>query len=190
MTIKSLGHINIVVDNIEEASQYYQSLLKASPQQKFPHFKNIGFAKSAGFMSEPENVEVCIEFLKIDQSDIFIELMEYHSPQGNHSVVDKKANTIGGVGHICFRVEDIDSEFHRIKHHPNVTLISLHDDYRPYQISNIKQGEFFFYDEELENDEQEKKSVCDIIGNIKYFYFIDKYGLQWEFEEGHSDIGS
>ena len=34
-----------------------------------------------------------------------------------------------------------------------------------------------------------KGKTVDILGNTKYFYFIDKYGLQWEFEQGHTDIG-
>ena len=33
------------------------------------------------------------------------------------------------------------------------------------------------------------QKAADILGNTKYFYFIDKYGLQWEFEQGHTDIG-
>ena len=28
-----------------------------------------------------------------------------------------------------------------------------------------------------------------ILSQVRYFYFVDKYGLQWEFEQGHSDIG-
>ena len=36
----------------------------------------------------------------------------------------------------------------------------------------------------------EKEKVCGIIGKIRFFYIVDKYGIQWEFEEGHTDIGS
>ena len=31
--------------------------------------------------------------------------------------------------------------------------------------------------------------TAKILSEVRYFYFIDKYGLQWEFEQGHSDIG-
>lgn len=41
----------------------------------------------------------------------------------------------------------------------------------------------------MENNQAAKQSVCDIVSKIRYFYFIDKYGIQWEFEQGHSDIG-
>lgn len=46
-----------------------------------------------------------------------------------------------------------------------------------------------FFDEELEKDKKQKEDVCNIVSNIKYFYFIDKYGVQWELEQGHNDIG-
>ena len=53
----------------------------------------------------------------------------------------------------------------------------------------IESKDFFFYDEAVEQDSNEKNNVCDIIAGIRYFYFIDKYGIQWEFEQGHTDIG-
>ena len=31
--------------------------------------------------------------------------------------------------------------------------------------------------------------TAKILSEVRYFYFIDKYGLHWEFEQGHSDIG-
>jgi methylmalonyl-CoA/ethylmalonyl-CoA epimerase len=45
----SLGHINVVVPDLEEATRFYQKLFDASVEQTFPHFKNVGFARSAGF---------------------------------------------------------------------------------------------------------------------------------------------
>ncbi|KJG11780.1 bleomycin resistance protein [Photobacterium kishitanii] len=190
MTIKSLGHLNIIVDDIDSASKYYSSLLKAEPQQRFPNFRNEGFSKSAGFMESPNDVDVSIEFLKIDESDVFIELMQYHCPQGiNNQNQSKQTNTIGNIGHVCLKVSNIEDEFNRIKNHHDVRLISDHNEYKPFKISNINQDEFFFFDEDENQNLQMKKEVCHIISNIKYFYFVDKYGIQWEFEEGHTDIG-
>ena len=31
-----------------------------------------------------------------------------------------------------------------------------------------------------------KSFFCKSIGNTYYFYFIDRYGVQWEFEQGHN----
>jgi maltose O-acetyltransferase len=41
----SLGHINVVVTDLEEATRFYQTLFGASVEQTFPHFKNVGFAR-------------------------------------------------------------------------------------------------------------------------------------------------
>ncbi|WP_127960346.1 VOC family protein [Serratia microhaemolytica] len=185
-----LGHINIVVSDINIASSYYRNLFGAIPQQEFPHFRNIGFAKSAGFLATPEQVTASIQFLEIPGAGVFLELMEYHQPLGITQRTEKKANDINGVGHICLRVHDIDNAFAQIKNSPETRLISDETSYRPFKIDTITPDEFHFFDPALENSQEEKQRVCDIIGKIRYFYFIDKYGVQWEFEEGHSDIGA
>lgn len=189
MKFHGLGHINIVVDNIKDASDFYEKIFGGIPHQEFNKFKNIGFAKSAGFMDNPEDVCVTIRFIEIPGTPIFIELMEYHSPKGNATSVIKKTNDFGGVGHICLRVENIDEAFEFIRNQKGIRLISENEHYRPFRIDNIKPSEFYFIDSEKENDKVSKDEVCKIVGNIRYFYFIDKYGIQWEFEQGHSDIG-
>ncbi len=68
-------------------------------------------------------------------------------------------------------------------------MINTTDDYRVYQISETSYTDFYFFDQERQNDKEEKKKSAEILSNTKYFYFIDKYGLQWEFEQGHTDIG-
>lgn len=37
--------------------------------------------------------------------------------------------------------------------------------------------------------DERKHQTAKILSEVRYFYFIDKYGLQWEFEQGHTDIG-
>ena len=70
----TLGHINIIVDDVERATEFYVRALGAVPMQDFPHFRNIGFAKSAGFLEHPENVDVTIRFLRLPTPDgVFIE---------------------------------------------------------------------------------------------------------------------
>ncbi|KOE79485.1 glyoxalase/Bleomycin resistance protein/dioxygenase superfamily [Vibrio alginolyticus] len=189
MTIKNLGHINIVVENIDESSDYYCTLLNGQPVQRFNRFNNDGFSKSAGFLYDYKDVDVSIEFIEIDNSGVFLELMQYHNPVGDINIIEKKTNTIGGVGHICLKVENISQEFKRIKDMKGVRFIVNDNDYQPYRISPITIDDFYFLDDNKENDIKEKEAVVDIINGIKYFYFVDKYGIQWEFEEGHADIG-
>jgi predicted enzyme related to lactoylglutathione lyase len=38
-SLDSLGHINVVVTDLEEATRFYQTLFGASVEQTFPHFK-------------------------------------------------------------------------------------------------------------------------------------------------------
>ena len=185
-----LGHINIVVDDIDAASDFYQRIFNAIPQQEFPHFKNIGFAKAAGFLEKPEKVDVTIRFLEIPGANIFLELMEYHTPRELTPIQEKKTYEFGGPRHICLKVSNIDKTFNFLKKQDGLKMINISDEYKPFQIDKIEPSEFRFFNDEKESDHQTKKVVCDIIGRIKFFYFIDRYGIQWELEQGHADIGN
>jgi hypothetical protein len=35
-----------------------------------------------------------------------------------------------------------------------------------------------------------KEAICEIVKGIRFFYAVDRYGIEWEFEEGHADIGT
>ena len=188
--LKGLSHINIVVEDINSGIEYYKKIFNAVPLQQFSNFKNVGFAKSAGFIDRPETVDVSIVFLQLPNTNVTIELMDYHNPKGINKIeTNKSTYQIGNVGHIALKVDNIDSAFEYLKSSAEVKFISSHVEYQPYKIDNITPKEFKFFDESLEQRAEEKQKVCDIISNIKYFYFVDKYGIQWELEEGHSDIG-
>ena len=45
MKFDGFGHINIVIDDLEKAADYYAGLLGTKKVQEFPHFKNIGVSK-------------------------------------------------------------------------------------------------------------------------------------------------
>lgn len=187
---EGLSHINIVVDDINSGIEYYKKIFQVIPLQQFPHFKNIGFAKSAGFMEKPETVDVSIVFLQIPNTNITIELMDYHNPKGIKKREEKKlTHQIGNTGHIALKVSDINGAFEYLKSCSDVKLISNHTEYKPYKIDNIKPHEFKFFDESIEQNTEEKKATCKIVSQIRYFYFVDKYGIQWELEQGHTDIG-
>ena len=59
---QGLGHISLNVEDVDVAAEYYCDLFGAKKLQKFPHFKNLGCAKSAGFLNKPEVVNVSIVF--------------------------------------------------------------------------------------------------------------------------------
>lgn len=188
LEFKGLGHISLNVNDIDAAAEYYADLFGAKKLQKFPHLRNEGFAKSAGFLDEPDKVDVSIVFLEIPGTPVHLELFCYHNPTGTQNINYYRTNDMGGPRHICLRVTDINAAFDSLKN-KEITLINQSVEYKPFKIDTITPEAFFFYDKTLDADLNEKKKVCNIIGNTRYFYFIDKYGIQWEFEQGHDDIG-
>ena len=179
-----LSHVNIVVDDMAKAIEFYSKTLQAKPFLEFPRFRNSGFARSAGFLDDPESVCVSICFMKLASTDEFsLELMEYHSPAGATDIYYKKTNDQGGPRHIALGVENIDEAFEHVKKQPGVRLINESPEYRPFTIDSIGDNEFLFFDEALNNDVHARLSVQDTVGRIRYFYFLDPYGVQWEFEQ-------
>ncbi len=187
LKIIGLGHINIVVDEINEATEFYKKLFGAVPFQEFPHFKNRGFALSAGFLEDPESVEASIRFLKIPGCPLVLELMEYHNPAGSKTELPKSVADQGGVRHVALSIEGIDEAFQFVKQICGVNLINSSKNYFPHNIDNIYPDEFHFFDRDLEADSEAKEEVCSMVGTIRYFYFTDRYGVQWELEQGHND---
>lgn len=184
-----LSHVCIFVDDVIEAFIYYERILGAIPNQHIPHWKNKGFFQAGGFIEEAEEGEVSIGFMDVPGTRFTIELMCYHNPKGRQEPVIFKANDISGARHVALKVTNIEEAFEYIKSQPDVMMINTTDDYRVYQISETSYTDFYFFDQERQNDKEEKKKSAEILSNTKYFYFIDKYGLQWEFEQGHTDIG-
>ena len=72
---------------------------------------------------------------------------------------------------------------------PDTRLINQSDDYKVFQISETSPEEVHFFDQDVTEKDGRNSDTAKILSGVKYFYFIDKYGLQWEFEQGHSDIG-
>jgi len=182
LKLKSFGHINIVVDNLDTATRFYQASLGAIPVQELPHFKNLGFARAAGFLSNPAEVDVSIRFMALPfASPILLELMHYHSPQGASTIHSFKTNDLGGPRHICVRVENVMEAFEHLKGFKEVRLINSSPEYRPHKLDRIRPDDVKFFDPHFEAN---KEKICEIASTIKYFYCIDPYGVQWEIEEG------
>lgn len=183
-----LGHINIVVDKIDEGIEFYHNVFGATPYQIFRNFKNIGFAKAAGFLENPQDVELSIAFLNIPNCNLVLELMEYVTPKTQNEVVNKGVNIVAGVKHVALKINNIQQAFNYIKKQNGIKFINDSSEYQFFKIDIIEPNQFMFYDSKSESNVVEKQNTCNIIGNTKYFYFIDKYGVQWELEEGHTDL--
>lgn len=180
------AHINIVVDDIDTGIQYYRELLEAVPIQIFRNFKNTGFAKAAGFLEDAEDISLSIAFLEIPGTKLTLELMQYLEPATVNAQHIEDVNNINGVRHVALEINNIEEAFEYIKSLPDIKLINPSDSYRPYKIDDITPEQVRFFDAEKENNSGSKREVCETIGNTYYFYFLDKYGVQWEFEQGHA----
>ncbi|MBC1474430.1 bleomycin resistance protein [Listeria grandensis] len=188
--IIGLSHINIVVENIERGVRFYEELLGAVVYQKFPKFKNEGFAKAAGFLEMASEISVSIAFLKVPSTPLVLELMEYHTPKTTpidpETIRQKDVTTVEGVKHIALSVRNIETEFSRVKKIDGVTFINKSLGYEPCKIDDITINDFEISGENVVGTAKEE--VQRNISNTWYFYFLDKYGVQWEFEQGHVDL--
>ena len=130
-----------------------------------------------------------IAFLNIPGARLTLELMEYHHPQGRKEPVFFAANDVSGARHVALKVTNIEQAFLHVKAMPDTRLINDSGRYRVFQISPTTPEEVRFFDQDLRETDQRNVDTAEILSQVRYFYFLDKYGLQWEFEQGHTDIG-
>lgn len=184
-----LSHICIFVDDMMAAVKYYKDLLGAEPDHYLSHWKNEGFFKAGGFIKEASKGDVSIAFVNVPGTKLTLELMEYHAPAGRKEPVFFAANDVSGARHVALKITNIEEAFLHIKNMPDTRLINQSDEYKVFQISETSPEEVHFFDQDVTEKDGRNSDTAKILSGVKYFYFIDKYGLQWEFEQGHSDIG-
>lgn len=184
-----LSHVCIFVDDMMEAAAYYQKLLGAVPDHYLSHWRNKGFFQAGGFVREAKDGDVSIAFLNVPGTKLTLELMQYHYPEGRKEPVIFAANDVSGARHVALKITNIEEAFEHIKSMPDTRLINETDEYRVFQISETQPSEVRFFDQDLRESDERNVQTAKILSGVRYFYFIDKYGLQWEFEQGHSDIG-
>ncbi|MBA4823458.1 VOC family protein [Pantoea ananatis] len=184
--ITDFGHINIIVQDVDEATNFYKEIFGFELVQSFKGFKNDGFAKSAGYLNEEVNVD--ISFLKIPNTKIYIEIMRYIYPSLNNEITDYPPNYLGGPRHIALRTRKINEAFDFIKKTKGVSLINDSNEYKPTKLSKVRHDEFIFAKEEINNNIDLKIKASEISSSISFFYFTDKYGVTWEIEEEPDDV--
>ena len=176
-------------DDMMEAVDYYQKLLGVVPDHYLSHWKNEGFFKAGGFVKEAADGDVSIAFVNIPGTKLTLELMQYHSPEGRKEPIFFAANDVSGARHVALKITNIDEAFLHIKSMPDTKLINETEDYQVFQISKTTPDEVHFFDQKALETDERNQQAAKILSEVRYFYFIDKYGLQWEFEQGHTDIG-
>lgn len=187
--IIGLSHICIFVDDMEQAVDYYRALLGVQPDHCLPHWKNKGFFRAGGFVDEAADGDVSIAFVNVPGTKLTLELMQYHYPKGRTEPVIFAANDVSGARHVALKVTNIEAAFAHIQSMPDTRLINETEAYRVYQISETQPSDVRFFDQAPGETDERNSETAKILGQVRYFYFIDRYGLQWEFEQGHTDIG-
>lgn len=187
--IIGLSHICIFVDDMEQAVDYYRALLGVQPDHCLPHWRNEGFFRAGGFVDEAADGDVSIAFVNVPGTKLTLELMQYHYPKGRTEPVIFAANDVSGARHVALKVTNIEAAFAHIQSMPDTRLINETEAYRVYQISETQPSDVRFFDQAPGETDERNTETAKILGQVRYFYFIDRYGLQWEFEQGHTDIG-
>ena len=187
--IVGLSHICIFVDDMAKAVDYYRDLLGVKPDHCLSHWRNEGFFKAGGFVDEAADGDVSIAFVNVPGTKLTLELMQYHYPKGRTEPVVFAANDVSGARHVALKVTNIEAAFAHIKAMPDTRPLTETAAYRVYQISETQPSQVRFFDQAPGQTDERNAKTARILGQVRYFYFIDRYGLQWEFEQGHTDIG-
>lgn len=101
-----------------------------------------------------EDCRVMVRFLVHPNARVHLELMLYEFPKGDQEIHFRKTNDVGGIRHIALEVTDAVAVYHWLNRQEGVRLLASEP---PSQLAPDPQT---------------------------FFYFIDPYGVQWEFEQG------
>jgi catechol 2,3-dioxygenase-like lactoylglutathione lyase family enzyme len=159
--IAAISHINVVVnDSIDMGTTYYEETLGCMPayntdgKMEYRNITNYGFCLDAGF--DEGACRVDIVFLKHEVLNLYLELFYYYDPyQGNLQLPTFETNDVGGIRHLAVEVEDAVSTYNELK-------------------AMDHQGRCIT---------QETPVPLDSFP-YTFFYWVDKYRTQWEFEQG------
>ena len=157
----AVSHINVIVnDSIDIGAAYYQEILGFKPAENadgpmhYTNITNYGFCVDAGF--ENGDCRVDIIFLKHPIMNLYLELFKYYEPNdGNQEIQFFNTHDVGGIRHIAVEVEDAVGTYDKLK-------------------ASNHQGQFITKETPIPLDPFP----------YTFFYWIDKYGTQWEFEQG------
>lgn len=157
------SHINVVVPDVQEAAEYYGRVLgfaqaydQDGARMDYAGVTMKSFAVDAGILDGEVNVDV--RFLKHPQAQLYLELMAYHAPAGSTRIPPQpRTYDMGGPRHVALEVSNCNEVFNYLSEQDGVTMINPSKSYHPVKLDGFP---------------------------ITFFYWIDKYGIQWEMEEG------
>jgi purine nucleosidase len=158
--VLGFSHINVIMADLkmmDDATEFYKRVLGFEEAWSLwlPPETNEHFAADAGF----KDCKVLVRFLYHPNAQLHLELMMYEFPKGSQEIVYHKTNDVGGIRHVALEVSDAVAAYNWLKGQEGVKMIKpVRDGYGPPQ--------------RLTPDPQ------------TFFYWLDPYGVQWEFEQG------
>jgi catechol 2,3-dioxygenase-like lactoylglutathione lyase family enzyme len=108
--VQAISHINVVVDDIEVATEFYRTVLGFEPTANadgpmdYAGVNLASFARNAGF--DDGRVSLDVRFLKHPEVGVYLELFTYHHPKGDQTIHRRKTNDLGGIRHVAVEVPD------------------------------------------------------------------------------------
>ncbi len=165
--IQAISHVNVVVDDIEVATEFYGTVLgfeqavNAGGPMDYPGVDLASFARNAGL--DDGRISLDIRFLRHPEIGVYLELFTYRHPQGEQAIHRRKTNDLGGIRHVAVEVPD---------------AVAAHAFIRFQQHAYGKRG--------LRIDLLGEGHIPEEITPYpyKFFYWIDPWGVQWEMEQG------
>lgn len=165
--VQAISHLNVVVDDMEVATEFYRTVLgfeqavNAYGPMDYPGVDLAWFARNAGF--DDGRVSLDVRFLKHAEVGVYLELFTYQYPRGDQTIRRRRTNDLGGIRHVALEVAD---------------AVAAHAFIRFQQKAYGKQG---LHIEILGQDHIPEEIAPS---PLKFFYWIDPWGVQWEMEQG------
>ncbi len=165
--VQAISHLNVVVDDIETATEFYGTLLGFEPAANdrgpmdYRDMDLASFARDAGF--DDGKVDLDIRFLRHPEIGVYLELMTYRHPEGDRTVQRWRTNDVGGIRHIALEVPD---------------AVAAHAFVRAQQQAYAGRGLWI----EILGGDHVPEELTPF--PYKFFYWIDPWGVQWEMEQG------
>ena len=107
--IQAVDHINIVVSDMDRSVRFYRDLLGLEVTRE-AHLEGDWIESIVGL----KDVHADVVYLEPEGGGMRIELLRYHSPQGQALPANAQPNTVG-LRHIAFRVTDIQAVCERLQ---------------------------------------------------------------------------
>jgi catechol 2,3-dioxygenase-like lactoylglutathione lyase family enzyme len=174
----AISHIAINTDDTFAAADYDLSVLgfelayEGTKPVSYKDYNAAEFCYNAGFAFPDDGEVACnidLVWLKHPITGNFLELITYKKIPGKETFATRGVNDRGGVSHIALEVIDAKETYRALKAHPRAggTFTQIFDKVVPC-IGGNQKGPCILPDD----------------GTVNFFYWIDRYGVQWEFESG------